>query len=202
MAELTFDTAGNNVRLYWDGGLSEPWSVPYDHSTGGVQSGGIFSAYKDAGADGAYGISRVGLGFNTSSIPDTATITAAKIQLYPTSIIGNADTTSANVVSFAPADPSNMVSADYTRTKWGTAKWGSITLATLAANLNVYNDITLDANGIANISKTGITTFGIRIARDTDNSAPTGTNAFNATAASTQLVVTYSLPSSGFFALL
>jgi len=61
-----------------------------------------------------------------------------------------------------------------------------------------YNDFTLNANGISNISKTGITYFGARDSLDTANTTPTGNNNWNfnssngaGTTTDPKLVVTY-----------
>ncbi len=195
----TFSPA-QNTRLYQDGAINETWATVRDAATADGMQDGVISGASAAAT--TYNISRVGLSFDTSSIPDNATITVAVIKIYPYELPGNADTVHLDVVSFAPTNPASHAVADYAKAKWGTTPWGSITYATLGANLNALNSITLDASGIANVSKTGTCSFGLRVSRDTDDSAPGGTNLMYMTFAQTVLVVTYTLPSSGFFALL
>jgi hypothetical protein len=77
---------------------------------------------------------------------------------------------STNLVSFSPASDSSFVASDYGN--FGTTKFASDTVVsgwTTAA----YNDFTLNASGIANVSKTGNSKFGWRFTEDIDNSSPT-----------------------------
>jgi hypothetical protein len=199
MAELTFNPSQNN-RLYVDTASELGWAGTRDAANSvGLQAGVYSYAVKDGTQ---YGISRIGLSFDTSSIPDNATISAAVIKIYPT-IVTDTDSVNIFVVSFAPVDPAAHAVGDYAKAKWGTTSWGTITHATLGANLNALNSITLNASGIANISKTGTCSFGLRNSRDAEDSAPAGANRVDMTAANTVLVVTYSLPATaGFFTLL
>lgn len=110
--------------------------------------------------------------FDTSSIPDTDTISSATFSLYGNSgLTGNEFGTAPelDVVSSTPASNTAIVNADYSQvgsTVFGSATWANV-------DQTAYFDITLDANGIANISKTGVSKFGTRQNWDTDNSPPT-----------------------------
>lgn len=186
-----------NTRLFVDSGTV--WATVRDDSdSDGIQTGGISNATFDTPD---YQISRIGLSFNTASIPDDDTVTAVIIKVYPTSLDSNTNTVDLDAVSFAPSDPTSHVVGDYVKAKWGTSQFGVITYATLGSNLNTLNSINLDANGIDEINKTGHTSYGLRCSRDTDDSAPTGANRVVFTAANTALFVTHSAP-SGFFAIL
>jgi hypothetical protein len=113
--------------------------------------------------------------YDCSAIPDTDTITSAKESLYVYSadtsngLSGQASANSAIVVgSSNPASNTNLVAGDYNIAVYGTTEFGrSVQQDALA--LNDYNDITLNANGIAAISQTSITKFGAQYGWFFDN---------------------------------
>ena len=120
----------------------------------------------DSNPDDGTRIDRVFLPFDTSSIPDDATINSATLSFYPT---GRTNTGSGSIAVCltTQASTSSLVDADYSQV--GTVRQASdITIASLT--LNAYNDIALNATGVSNINKTGFTKLGLRIARDIDNS--------------------------------
>ena len=99
--------------------------------------------------------------FDTSLLPNGATITSAIFSIYGAG--AKQDPTSSsptfNIYSSNPASNTALVPADFTTL--GTTQYAtSITYA--AWNDSGYNDFTLNAAGIAAISKTGITKFGLR----------------------------------------
>ena len=124
-----------------------------------------------------YGITRVLTLFDTSSLPDDATISSATASIYGISsqIDYVAWETEFYLAPYAVAPASNTatVAADY-----GT--FGSTTFATAKVYgdlvLSAYNDFTLNATGLAAISKTGITKIGWRTTADVADSAPTCTS--------------------------
>ena len=152
--------------------------------------------------------------FDTSALGVSATISAATLSLWgrgkndPLSIAPNID-----IYTSSPASNTTIVAADY-NALGNTSQTGSpITFANWS--VTGYNDFALNATGISNISKTGISKFGARNQNyDVAASAPTwSTNAltyigiFSADQASTtndpKLVITYTLaPTSGFFAMM
>lgn len=98
--------------------------------------------------------------FDTSSIPDTDTISSATL-----SIFGNSKTDGAvitpdiNIYSSSPASNTAVVSGDmddFGATAYSTA----ITYANWSTS--AYNDFALNASGLTNISKTGVSKFGAR----------------------------------------
>jgi hypothetical protein len=89
---------------------------------------------------------------------------------------GTADNTvtgqSVCLVSSSPASNTALVLADYAVANWGTTEYATRIAGTSWASA-AYNDFALDAGGMAFISKTGVTKFGLRFSGDLDNSAPT-----------------------------
>lgn len=139
--------------------------------------------------------------FDTSTLTASATISAAALSLEG---FGKANTYSTepdlDIVSSNPASNTNLVSGDYNTL--GTTPYASISYASFSTT--GYNDFTLDASGIATISKTGVSKFGATFSWDTDNSAPTWGNSKDieldirnadtaATTSDPKLVVTYTL---------
>lgn len=108
--------------------------------------------------------------FDTSSLPDTDTISAATFDLYSLAAADNNHSQSADLVLSTPASNTNLVDEDYDQvgtTLQATAR--SFSVWTAAA----YQSLTLNATGLGNISKTGITKFGLRASSDTSNIEPT-----------------------------
>ena len=200
MATLVVNpTSGAANRLYYGG--SESWAASRDSAVAeGIQTNGIVQGSFGGGT--SWPIARIAEVFNTAALPDNATVTAVTLQIYVTALT-NTDTSTIDLVSFAPTDSSSVVVADYAKAKWGETPYADIALASL--NLNAYNIFTLNATGIAAISKTGNSVFGLRISRDTDNSQPTGGNDVtfqtNNGVHPEILTITYTTPSGGAFLL-
>lgn len=117
-------------------------------------------------------MTRGGVLFDTSSLPDDATIISVTLSLYGESK-GNTSGLSDfsyNVYSFTPASDSVIANTDY-------ANFGSTVFATgvTYAGLSTagYNDFPFNATGIAAVSLTGLTRLGLREATyDGPNNAP------------------------------
>lgn len=159
-------------------------------------------AYKSGSV---YYIDRTFLLFDTSSIPNSATITAATLALYKNATaISNDDSSSACLVSSSPATNTDIITDDYDQV--GTTRFANdVTYASMS--INNWFTFTLNATGLAAISKTGVTKFAVRDKRDLDNTAPTGINSIicnSADAGSNKptLTVTYSGGQSLFFSQL
>src|SRR5690606_32562675 len=106
------------------------------------------------------------MGFDTSSIGATSTITSATLSFRAfdkTNALGEPTT---YVVSATPASNTALANSDYSQV--GSTSFGTLTYA--SASTAGYNDITLDSNGIANISKTGVSKFALRNQYDFLNS--------------------------------
>lgn len=108
--------------------------------------------------------------FDTSSIPDADTISATTYSLFCTNAGNNGHTMNVDMVTCTPASNTAIALADYS-TFTTTLQATSISVGSFGAN--AYTDFTLNATGLGNISKTGITKFGCRISADTNNVEPT-----------------------------
>lgn len=153
--------------------------------------------------------------FDTASIPDSAIISATTLSLCAAGAAVNSFAGTAyeiDVVSSTPASNTALANGDYQNI--GATVFCSIAFASLAAS-GSYNDFVLNSNGIANVSKTGVSKFSTRINWDTDNNF-TGTwgsskNAYqivytadaSGTSTDPKLTGTYTIPVSNnaFFAL-
>ena len=121
-----------------------------------------------------YLISRSGLHFDTSSIPDGATITAATLRLCVIQLRTDISNFNIHVVSGADLDDP-LVGADYGDVLNDTVSRGVINTADADFGDNVI-DIDLDPTGIGEISKTGTTKFALRTSDDIDSTSPPATN--------------------------
>ena len=106
------------------------------------------------------------VGFDTSTIPDDITIISATLSLY--GITKEDDlviTPNVNVYSATITDNTNLSGSDaQVLTDWRA--FGSIAFSTAISyaswDISGWNNFVLNSLGIAHISKTGITNFGIR----------------------------------------
>lgn len=127
------------------------------------------SALADTGADNWREIIRSIFLFDTSSIPDTDTVDSATFSIYVPSVTDTASQ-SISLCSSAPASNMGLANGDYATL--GTTKFATDqTIASLTTS--AYNDFALNASGLANISKIGVSKFGMRLTSDVDNLAPT-----------------------------
>lgn len=111
--------------------------------------------------------------FDTSSIPDTDTISSATISYWGNVVDADTFSLTLNVSEIGPASNTSLTSSDYatiSSTKLATGVgWGSLTAG-------AYNDLSFNASGIAAISKTGVSKFVARNENDIDVSSPTWTS--------------------------
>lgn len=143
--------------------------------------------------------------FDTSTITAASVISAAVISLYGYSIDNSVGACDVHIVSVTPAANNDIATADYSQ--FGSTSFANIVYASLSTA--GYNDFTLDANGRANVSKTGVSKFGQRSSLDLNNSATWasfGASYFywqcadsSGTSTDPKLVVTYSIPATGNF---
>jgi hypothetical protein len=127
-----------------------------------------FIKVRSDSADGAYQIYRGSLVFDTSVIPDNATITSATLNVYETDTNGE-NTSNIVLVSHSRATTSSLMSGDWHITNYGSTSYGSTTnpLAT-----STYTGISVNVNGISSISKTGYSVFGLLTSADFENTDP------------------------------
>ncbi|MEK9207864.1 MAG: hypothetical protein AAB922_05240 [Patescibacteria group bacterium] len=116
-------------------------------------------------------------GFNTSSIPDTDTISSAILSIYGTGKNDNMSLSVAVDHRNAPASTSALVASDFDIAAWDNVKQNSSDITITAFSITGYNNFTFNATGNGNINKTGLSWFGVRIAGDISNTAPTWVSA-------------------------
>lgn len=106
--------------------------------------------------------------FNTSGLTSLATITDAVLSLnkaYASNQLGGNG--KCCIVSSSPANNSNLSSIDYPN--FGTVDMGNKTYASIVSGSG-YQAFTLNQNGKDNISKTGVSKYGLRDEWDRANS--------------------------------
>lgn len=168
------DAESTSVDGYvWRNSVDESWSSIHDAANGTDAS--------DAGSATNMGIrtsttnnqwsriSRAFTLFDTSSIPDTDSITSATLDLNGADDNDNFSQSIA-IVTVNPASNTSLSTSDFDNV--GTTDQATrMTVATWASGShNVFN---LNSTGLSNISKTSVTKFGQRLSADADNSAPT-----------------------------
>jgi hypothetical protein len=109
-------------------------------------------------------IQRGYLEFNTSAIPDTATIDSAVVSAYSGGYENTLSTINVGITGFTPATDGTAVAADYNT-------YGSVLYSDDYYNtwVNAYRNYTFNAAGLANISKTGYTNVMFRSKWDITN---------------------------------
>lgn len=208
-------------------GGNATWAVTHDATSGNNAS------YTDtdhlAGQCGYestpnYYIKRGFFPFDTSGLPDVATITAATLTLYVHALNEDDSDSEAflNVVKTYQADPTELVTADYEdcgcddgNDEGGRAKETPITVGATEialSSMSVDSDIvfTLNATGLGWIDKTGWTKLGTREGHDLEDNAfnaVSGNNGvrvrmseYTGTGDDPLLSVTYVIPMSGTIA--
>ncbi len=103
--------------------------------------------------------------FDTSSIPDSNILTSVTISLWCLSSDRNF---TASIVASTPASNTGLTASDYNQL--GSSSFGN----TATSDCGVYRNVTLDSNGLAAVSKTGVTKLGTRAVDDINNSEPNG----------------------------
>jgi hypothetical protein len=151
---------------------------------------------------GVFYFCRAVLNFDTSALPSDAVISGAVLSLYSGAAKSGTDADSISIV--ANTVVSNVAYAVEDYDLFGTTKLATdISIASWSTSN--WNDFTLNAAGLAAITKAGITKFGVRTAKDITATQPSGANSVNFVAADAggnipKMVITYTVPSSGFFA--
>lgn len=107
--------------------------------------------------------------FDTSSLTSSANISAATFSNYFMSGGGTALSQSIGVVGTTPASNTAIVNSDYAQT--GTTRYATDQVH-VDIDDNAYHDFSLNATGIAAVSKTAVTKLGLRMSSDIDNSEP------------------------------
>lgn len=136
--------------------------------------------------------------FDTSSLGASASISAATLSLYGFAANCGIENDAVRITVSAPASNTAIANGDYDKTKFtSTAQASDLNCSSIT--LSAYNDFVLNATGLSNIAKTGVTKFGVRSVDDINVSSPLGiVNTMQFAAAETagttsdpKLVVTY-----------
>lgn len=207
MAQVTINTGTADGTIY---ASNATYSTARNAASGDVVTTNLTKVNPNS-ATVAYLIERGFFAFDLSSILSGSTVTAATFSLAGTGdATVNADSSSIGVVE-STQTAEIIVAGDYS--KFNTTELASrITNANWVTTNNTYNDFVLNASGIAIVQTAvggagfvGFAKFCTRSGKnDIDNTAPTGSNYVTAYASDNgsskpQLVVTYTLPSSGSF---
>ncbi len=141
----------------------------HDASTGSVDQGYVPNLVGQSCYFGGSAVYRTALFFNTSYIPDNATITGASLSLYGTCMPPTTFDYSIAVVRGAdlneplvPADYGDLLDETISMGQRGADNW----------IVGGWNPIELNSSGLAQISKTGITKLGLRSTKDIDRIWP------------------------------
>jgi hypothetical protein len=170
------------------------WAAARGAASGtAAASGADFSVCSWGPYYSTYGCYRGFLAFDTSAIPDTAVIESAVLLLRCVT----AQTYTVHAVESTQANPAALAAADFARV--GSTSFGSCSTAATGDKT-----ITLNAAGLALVSKTGYTKLALRTSIDLDNGTPnaniTGAKFASVTHATVAyrpiLRVTYSEPSN------
>ena len=157
----------------------QTWDFIHDVASGDVvdatDNQAVLFIDWDSAAGGNYNISRFFFPFDTSSIPNGATITVATLTLTAAANGTVNDTFSVGIVQTTAANTNALVLADY-------SECGAVDNPTEGATrlpssdfdtTDETNTFTLNATGRGWINKTGVTQLGLRTSNDMDDSAPT-----------------------------
>jgi hypothetical protein len=123
-----------------------------------------------SGGSGWLTLNRIIILFDTSSLPDALTITAANINMYCNTTTTGLAGQSVVIVGSTPASNTNIVNADYSQT--GTTAYSATTSVT-SITQSAYNAFALNATGLSNLTATGVSKFAMRMETDRTNSEPT-----------------------------
>lgn len=113
--------------------------------------------------------------FDTSGLPNDCIIISATLSILGTAKLDSWGDSSVNVFASDPASDIALATGDYNVGGWGSTP---LSAAITSPNWNTdgvtWNDFALNSTGLALISKTGRTKFGLREATyEAPNSAPT-----------------------------
>ncbi len=149
------------------------WATARTAATGnGVSDSNTIFEFQTTLSSGTYVLKRSFTLFDTSSITDTDTIDSATYSTYVTNCY-NSNNMSNVLVETTPASNTALSTADYDAV--GSTSFGSYAHpAGFPSSPNTYWNITVNASGLAIISKTGVTKYGIRVSGDINDIAPSG----------------------------
>jgi hypothetical protein len=172
------ETTSCDRRLFEVGLQTDTWATCHDRVSGtsGADSDAYLAVHisTGSGTDGFRYLLRSQIFFDSSAIPDTDTVSAATLSIYGTdkADVGTAINPTCNIFGSTSVATTTIPDSDFSALN-ATAKCDT---AITYANWSTagYNDFTLNASGLADVSKTGLSRFAWReAAYDAPNSAPT-----------------------------
>ena len=172
MAVSTFNPGTGEGRTPNDGAGSDSFATVRGAASASTAVDDVLVALTSVNGS-TFRIHRVFLPFDTSALPDNATVSAANLQVYRSDAVAtfaNADTTTLHVVTQTQASDTSLVQDDFDQVSF-TSK-GSINFADTSDG--AYSVITI--TDMAIISLTGFTKLALLTGRDQGNSQPTGSN--------------------------
>lgn len=156
---VTRNTGGSNETLS---------AIRSNAATSASTTSTTFFTFITAGGitDRFTALCRIFMHFDTSALGSGASISDATLSLRGTaksaSSLGSAET---HITSSTVTSDNSLTTSDYSAL--GSTSFGSLTHASMSTS--GYNDITLNASGISNVSLTGVSKFAGRYAWDLNN---------------------------------
>ena len=170
------NTETSSVDGYLRKDDSTSWSTTRNASASvsGSDSATSITVAGEQGGSSKKIISRAFLLFDTSAIPNTASILSADLGLYVTSSYTSGGELRLYVVGSTPASSTSLANGDYDQV--GGTSFG---VSDGAYALNTYETIPLNASGQAAVSVTGVTKLGVRSYYDFANVNPSNSDEMN-----------------------
>jgi hypothetical protein len=206
--ETYYSGAGDGYVSY-GGSSTQTWATVHNATSGDVASyTDTYShaeSYEDSEGTNWNGIVRSFLPFDTSLLPDGATITAANLSIYVSATVDedNDGYDYVNVVQTTQASPSSLIVGDYNNCgAVNSPPTGATAIDITGISSSAYTNFALDATGISWINLTGWTYLGLReghdisghtIATNKDSSVTFSTSNYAGTSQDPYLIITYTV---------
>lgn len=165
------------IENYADPGTCTTMQAQANGTTANDAGTNVIAQYSDNGTD--CNIQRGITLFDSSSIPDTDTVSSAVLSLRGL-FIGNTNSYNTRIVTSAPASNTALAIGDYSTL--GTTSLAN-EIAVGSFSTTGYNDYTL--TDLTKVSKTGVSKLGFRLTGDISAASPTGANYAQAASADT-----------------
>ena len=154
----TYDNPGIDGHAYHTGVIS--WQDSRDGAGTGYDSSSDSAFAYSTRVGMAWSIYRMGITWNTAALPDDCVITGAIVYAYGSVKHNDQVAPTLNIYSFAPAGNTALEAGDFNA--FGTAAYCDTAVTYAGFSTAGYNSFTLNATGIAVISKTSYTRMGLR----------------------------------------
>lgn len=206
VTDTYYTVAGDGYILYQG---NPDWNTTHNAASGTnvFPTTGQYGFNAKTRHDGTnYRIYRAFLPFDTSGLSDTVSITSAVVKLYVDTVNDTGGAQSYTVVVGTTTQPSSATLTvndydDCAATQSPTEVSAQVLNASVTAGQ--YNSWTLNSTGIAYISKTGITYFGLRAGGDVEDIAQGASSIdgvegtcmeYTGTARDPKIEITYEIP--------